>query len=115
MKKKWKQESYIVRKLGSHCPLLEVCDLGFQVYDDRIDVEDATVLLKGCPKLRELTSKYGFLVLGSQEESYLLQALRTGRYKEVCVNLDFHNHLRDMKSRLSKFIDLDHHLPLLLQ
>ena len=97
-----RQESYIVRKLGSHCPLLQVCDLGHQVDDDRIGVEDATILLKGCPNLRELTSQNGFQFWGLGE-SNILRALKTGPY-EVCVPLGFRDPLRDMHSELREFI-----------
>ena len=103
---KSKKESYFVRKLGSHCPLLEVCDLGHQVDDDRIGVEDVTTLLKGCPNLRELTSQNGFQFHGFGG-SNILRALKTGPYEELCVPLGFRNPLRDMHSEFREFID-DH-------
>lgn len=100
------QESYVVRMLGSHCPLLEVCDLGHQVHDDRIGVEDVTTLLQGCPNLRELTSQNGFQFHGFGG-SHILRALKTGPYEELCVHLGFRNPLRDMHSEFREFID-DH-------
>lgn len=98
-------ESYIVRKLGRHCPLLQVCDLGHQVDDGHIRVEDATILFKGCPNLRELTSQNGFQLWGVGG-SNILRALKTGPY-EVCVPLGFRDPLGDMHSDLREFID-DH-------
>ena len=95
-------QAHCLQMLGKHCPLLEICDLGHQVWDDRFTEADVTALLRGCPNLAELNSQNGFQLWSIS--SPLLKALKSGPYT-VCVEIGFRNPRRDMKSIIGSFVE----------
>eukprot|EP00562_Extubocellulus_spinifer_P012422 CAMPEP_0178549462 /NCGR_PEP_ID=MMETSP0697-20121206/5741_1 /TAXON_ID=265572 /ORGANISM="Extubocellulus spinifer, Strain CCMP396" /LENGTH=391 /DNA_ID=CAMNT_0020182203 /DNA_START=34 /DNA_END=1206 /DNA_ORIENTATION=+ len=97
-----KLEGYCMRMLGNHCPLLEECDLGHQVWDNAFTTADVVTLLNGCPDLKELTSQNGFQLAWG--DTNLLNALRSGTYT-VCVPIGLRDPRRDMDVVIGSFVE----------
>jgi hypothetical protein len=92
-----------MRVLGTHCPLLEECDLGHQIGDDEFTTSDVLALLEGCPSLEILHSQNGFQM--GAGDCNLLNALRTGPYKELEVPIGLRSPLRDMDDVIGGFVE----------